>query len=424
MKDTVIKVEGLGKRYRIVALQKDNRKRSLSGRLFSTFDYLSRMLREPTEEETLWAVRDISFEVKQGEVLGIIGQNGAGKSTLLKLASRITQPSTGRIELHGRVGSMLEVGTGFHPDLTGRENIYVNGALMGMTPVEINRKFDAIVEFSGVGKFLDTMVKYYSSGMYVRLAFAVAAHLEPEILIIDEVLAVGDAEFQKKCLGKMDEITKGGRTILFVSHNMIAIRSLCPNTMLLKNGSVSLYGQTDDVVETYLKAEDLNVLEQAWDDPESAPGNELVRFHRIWIRNVTEGNGNRLTRSSRLQVGVEYWNLTGAQIHITLHFLVDDNIIAFTSWSGETPDWQKYSKNQGLLQTTCYIPANFLNSGYYFINIRAVLNDNRVIYKFKNALTFNVLDDESREGGWLGKEPGVVTPTLDWETNIITTEKI
>ncbi len=197
-------------------------------------------------------------------------------------------------------------------------------------------------------KFLDTMVKYYSSGMYVRLAFAVAAHLDPEILIIDEVLAVGDAEFQKKCLGKMDEITKGGRTILFVSHNMVAVRNLCHKTILLKKGSISLYGETNDVVDTYLKSEDLNVLEQHWDEPEMAPGNDLVRLHRIWINSCSQENGNKFTRSSPLQVGVEYWNLTASQLHITIHFLVDDKIIAFSSGSYLSKDWENYSKVSGL----------------------------------------------------------------------------
>jgi len=422
MSDTAIKVEGLGKRYRIVALQKDNRKRSLSGRMFSTFDYLNRILREPTEEETLWALRDVSFEVKQGEVLGIIGQNGAGKSTLLKLASRITQPTAGRIELYGRVGSMLEVGTGFHPELSGRENIYVNGALMGMTPGEINRKFDAIVEFSGVEKFLDTMVKYYSSGMYVRLAFAVAAQLEPEILIIDEVLSVGDAEFQKKCLGKMDEITRGGRTILFVSHNMVAIRNLCPKTILLKNGSISLYGETNDVVDTYLKSEDLNVLEQHWDKPEIAPGNDLVRLHRIWINSFSQENGNKFTRSSPLQVGVEYWNLTASQLHITIHFLVDDKIIAFSSGSYLSKDWENYSKVSGLICSICEIPAYFLNYTRYYINILVIRDDSNLILKYKNALSFEIVEEENRGYGWFGKRTGILSPDLHWETHVINGE--
>jgi len=225
MKDIAICVDKLSKRYRIGARQKREatlRKR-LGNMLASPFEYLRASLRPPTEDETLWALRDVSFEVQHGEVLGIIGRNGAGKSTLLKILSRITEPTSGTAALYGRVGSLLEVGTGFHPELTGRENIYMNGAILGMRRAEIDAKFDEIVDFAGVEKFIDTPVKRYSSGMYVRLGFAVAAHLEPEILIVDEVLAVGDAEFQKKCLGKMGEVAKGGRTVLFVSHNMASV---------------------------------------------------------------------------------------------------------------------------------------------------------------------------------------------------------
>ncbi len=419
MNETAIKVEGLGKRYRIGALKKDDQKRSLPGRLFSTFDYLSRMLREPTTEETLWALRDVSFEVKQGEVLGVIGQNGAGKSTLLKLISRITQPTTGRIELYGRVGSMLEVGTGFHPELTGRENIFVNGALMGMTPEEINRKFDAIVEFSGVEKFLDTMVKYYSSGMYVRLAFAVAAHLEPEILVVDEVLAVGDAEFQKKSLGKMDEITKGGRTILFVSHNMVAIRSLCHNAMLMENGSVSMYGKTEDVVENYLQSQDNNLLLQEWNDPSTAPGNDLVRIKRVWLNPENSVDDKKITDTKPIQIGVEYWNLTGINLSIILYFVLEDNVVAFTSGSYLSPEWNHFSSKKGVIRSVCEVPGNLLNTSTYKVNIFFVRNMRGIVYKMPSAIIFSVLENEGREFGWLGKIPGVIKPVLKWQSEFI-----
>lgn len=255
----MIRVDGLGKKY-IIGHQSNERytalrdviTRSAKGFVRTAGDMLrGRPVYSGDELEEFWALRDVSFEIKHGDVVGIIGRNGAGKSTLLKILSRITEPSEGRVEVKGRVASLLEVGTGFHPELTGRENIYLNGAILGMKRNEIRRKFDEIVDFSGVEKFLDTPVKRYSSGMYVRLAFAIAAHLEPEILVVDEVLAVGDAEFQKKCLGKMHDVAGHGRTVLFVSHNMAAVRQLCPNAVLLSNGRLLAMGTTSEIVDQY-----------------------------------------------------------------------------------------------------------------------------------------------------------------------------
>jgi lipopolysaccharide transport system ATP-binding protein len=256
MADTVVRVENLGKRYRIGALLKPARTRreALMRLAGAPFRYLKRTMTRPASEEILWALRNVSFEVERGEVVGIIGRNGAGKSTLLKILSRITEPTEGSAELHGRVGSLLEVGTGFHPELTGRENIYMNGTILGMRRAEIAEKFDEIVAFAEVEKFIDTSVKYYSSGMYVRLAFAVAAHLEPEILIVDEVLAVGDASFQRKCLGKMQNVAQEGRTILFVSHNMAAVQRLCPRALLLEQGQLLLGGDTSTVLSAYYRS--------------------------------------------------------------------------------------------------------------------------------------------------------------------------
>jgi lipopolysaccharide transport system ATP-binding protein len=256
MQQPIIKVEHISKLYRIGAQEKQygSLRESIVGALRSPMGRLRRAVRS-SSNETIWAVKDVSFEVKPGEVVGIIGRNGAGKSTLLKILSRITKPTEGAVDLFGRVGSLLEVGTGFHQELTGRENIYLNGAILGMGRTEIDRKFDQIVHFAEVDKFLDTPVKRYSSGMYVRLAFAVAAHLEPEILIVDEVLAVGDASFQKKCLGKMGDVARQGRTVLFVSHNMPAVKSLCGRAILLDEGRVTLDGSVDDVVNAYLTAD-------------------------------------------------------------------------------------------------------------------------------------------------------------------------
>jgi len=251
MSEIAIKVEHLGKRYKIG--KQRVRYKSLRESLVSALSVpLRRLQGQSDKEDTIWALQDVSFEIKQGEVVGIIGRNGAGKSTLLKILSRITKPTTGRAEIYGRVGSLLEVGTGFHPELTGRENIYLNGAILGMTRREIDRKFDEIVAFSEMEQFLDTPVKHYSSGMYVRLAFAVAAHLEPEILVVDEVLAVGDAQFQKKCLGKMGDVAQSGRTVLFVSHNMAAIQRLCEYSIWLDNGRIMMFGNTPHVLDSYL----------------------------------------------------------------------------------------------------------------------------------------------------------------------------
>jgi lipopolysaccharide transport system ATP-binding protein len=253
MSDTVIRVENLGKRYRIGLKEKAPKtlREAMTGLVGAPFKYLRTVLREPTPDEVIWALKDVSFEVKQGEVVGIIGRNGAGKSTLLKILSQITEPTCGYAEIRGRVGSLLEVGTGFHPDLTGRENTYLNGTILGMKKWEIDRCFDEIVAFAEVDKFIDTPVKFYSSGMYTRLAFAVAAHLQPEILIVDEVLAVGDIQFQEKCLGKMEDVAKEGRTVLFVSHNMGAIRTLCKRGILLSQGSSVVDGSIDKVIGYY-----------------------------------------------------------------------------------------------------------------------------------------------------------------------------
>ena len=255
MSDIAIRVENLSKRYRIGGPQASYRtlRESLVGAVTAPLRYLRHSQSASRERETIWALKDVSFEVKRGEVVGIIGRNGAGKTTLLKILSRITEPTEGRAEIHGRVGSLLEVGTGFHPELTGRENIYLNGAILGMRKAEIDRKFDEIVAFAEIEKFLDTPVKHYSSGMYVRLAFAVAAHLEPEILLVDEVLAVGDAAFQKKCLGKMGDVAKEGRTVLFVSHNMGAVESLCMRGILLDRGQLVFDGERATAISRYLE---------------------------------------------------------------------------------------------------------------------------------------------------------------------------
>ena len=278
MSEIAVRVRGLSKSYRIgVRRQATSWHSQVVNTLLSPFDYLRSSLREATEEETLWALRDISFDVYDGEVLGIVGRNGAGKSTLLKILSLITEPTSGEAELFGRVGSLLEVGTGFHDELTGRENVYMNGAILGMAKTEIDRKFDEIVDFAGVERFIDTQVKRYSSGMKVRLAFAVAAHLEPELLVIDEVLAVGDADFQKRCLGKMESFAEGGRTVLFVSHNMPAVIRLCDRAILLDHGRKIDEGKPDLVVSHYLDVNRMGGAKREW-DIYTAPGTDELKL--------------------------------------------------------------------------------------------------------------------------------------------------
>src|SRR5439155_1585645 len=269
----------------------------------------SRSQKSEGVNDTIWALKNVSFEIPRGEVVGVIGRNGAGKSTLLKLLSRITEPTEGHAEIHGRVGSLLEVGTGFHPELTGRENIYLNGAILGMRRAEIASKFDEMVAFAEIDKFIDTPVKHYSSGMYMRLAFAVAAHLEPEILVIDEVLAVGDAAFQKKCLGKMGEVAKQGRTVLFVSHNLTALQSLCDRAIWLDAGRLISYGQAGSIVHEYLQSTVTSTLERCWDDPGTAPGDKHVRLHRVAVRPRTVRASDPVSVQTPVDLEFSYWNL-------------------------------------------------------------------------------------------------------------------
>jgi lipopolysaccharide transport system ATP-binding protein len=340
MNDIAIKVENLGKMYRIGAEEQrpDGLWDATKQAVLSPFDYLRRITRPPTEEETLWALKDVSFEVERGEVVGIIGRNGAGKSTLLKVLSRITEPTEGRAVINGRVGSLLEVGTGFHPELTGRENIYLNGAILGMTRAEIDRKFDEIVAFSGVEKFIDTPVKRYSSGMRVRLGFSVAAHLDPEILLIDEVLAVGDMSFQRKCIGKMDDVAKSGRTVLFVSHNMSMISSLCSRCILLREGNLALMGNTEAVVEKYKVASspNLNVPLSKRDDRR---GSGDLRFTKLRVLGDTPEAGDEpgyVSSCQPVKFVVEYSTLNGEPIKdldvaIRISSIYGDPLVTFNS---------------------------------------------------------------------------------------------
>jgi len=431
MSDIVIKAENLGKKY-IIGHQTDRGRytalrdvlmQKTSGLWHKTKNLVRGKPANAEEQEEFWALKELNFEIKRGETVGIIGRNGAGKSTLLKVLSRITEPSTGRVTIKGRVASLLEVGTGFHPELSGRENIYLNGAILGMTRAEIRRKFDEIVAFAETEKFLDTPVKRYSSGMYVRLAFAVAAHLEPEILIVDEVLAVGDAAFQKKCLSKMGSVANEGRSILFVSHNLVALRSLCTQAMWLDNGKLQDVGLSTDVVANYLQLQTRSLYEQIWDDSNSAPGNEMVRLHRVWIEPEEGSYLAGMPREKPLNICVEYWHLNPkTQLHITLHVYVEEQIVAFTTGSTQGSGWEENSRRKGLIRSTCKIPAYFFNTGQIRVKLWVIMDQSSSIYSLEDVLSFEIIETEKRSIGYLGKEPGVLSPKIPWETEYIGTD--
>jgi lipopolysaccharide transport system ATP-binding protein len=415
MSDVIISVENLGKKYVIRHLEERTPYKTLRESLIKSAAGLfrrredSRRARGPEE---FWALKNVSFDVERGKVLGIIGRNGAGKSTVLKVLSRITQPSEGRVTLRGRVASLLEVGTGFHQELTGRENIFLNGSILGMTHAEIRSKFDEIVAFAGVEKFLDTPVKRYSSGMYIRLAFAVAAHLEPEILVVDEVLAVGDAEFQKKCMSKMQDVASGtGRTVLFVSHNMIAVQSLCEQAVLLDRGHLKSAGPAASVIASYLSETMESNQTTTWDDPKSAPGNSIMRIRRISVTDGDDPDSKSLSMQTEIRIETEYTvGETSSLLHITYHLRNDQGITVLTS--GNKPRVH----SAGIYRAVCRIPGNLLNSGGYFLKLFIVENENLAVYWKEDVVSFNVMDAAQRQTAYMGREPGIVQPILEWST--------
>ncbi|MDD5728306.1 MAG: polysaccharide ABC transporter ATP-binding protein [Victivallales bacterium] len=422
---SVIKVENLSKKYIIGHDRAANRayhyyslRESLTHHARGIYQRLRHPLtpnRENTELEEFWALKDINFEIKQGDRVGIIGRNGAGKSTLLKILSRITEPTTGKITMHGRVASLLEVGTGFHPELTGRENIYLNGAILGMSRLEIKKKFDEIVAFAEVEKFLDTPVKHYSSGMYVRLAFAVAAHLEPEILLVDEVLAVGDAEFQKKCLGKMEDVSKEGRTVLFVSHSMPTITSLCNKAILLKSGTVDISGETFKVVEKY----SLNTAGGTYYSFQD----EKNKFSDIYLELVDSWIDGQSNKKGLFSLDDE--------IHIKIRFIIkkDNDYITIPVCNLFLVDGTCALASSGTVcrnfkpgvyMAECVIPAHFLNNNTYVIAIG--INSSKrgnYIHHYYNTSTmvFTIADNmgpDSERYGYIKPYAGVVHPLLKW----------
>ena len=412
--DVAVSVRGLSKAYTIAHNAENH---TTAG------EALMHRLKNPlakSETETFWALKDVEFDIQKGDVVGIIGRNGAGKSTLLKVLSRITEPTTGQIDLYGRVGSLLEVGTGFHPELTGRENVYLNGAILGMKKSEIARQFDAIVDFSGTEQFLDTPVKRYSSGMYVRLAFAVAAHLNPEILIIDEVLAVGDAEFQKKCLGKMQDVADSGRTVLFVSHNMTAVQTLCNRAIWLSKGGVVAEGIASQIVPDYFNKTLTNVSEQIWDDAEAAPGDEKVRLHRLSVRPSQSDPSDAITVRTPITLEFEYWNLQpDTYLNLSIDLYNKDGIRVLNTFSSSDAKWQGRPFSRGLHRSCFNIPGDLLNDGVHRVDLMVVENQGVVLFRLDDALVFEVHDANDLRGDYHGEWSGAVRPNLNWQTESV-----
>ncbi|MCV9931258.1 ABC transporter ATP-binding protein [Flavobacterium sp. LS1R47] len=358
----------------------------------------------------VWALQDINFEVERGEVLGIIGKNGAGKSTLLKILSKVTAPTTGSIKSRGRIASLLEVGTGFNPELTGRENIFLNGAILGMTKKEITSKLDEIIDFSGCERYIDTPVKRYSSGMTVRLAFAVAAFLEPEILVIDEVLAVGDAEFQKKAIGKMQDISKGeGRTVLFVSHNMAAVKSLCTRGIVLEHGKVVFEGEIENVVSYYLGGDTNSMNFKTFGKEYDLP---IFKLNEISLNNLGRSSDDVLRENEiiNLNTRIDIKVKNAQRYHLTYH-LYNEMGEAMFSFSNVESLALKYGTNK----IVCNFPIYFLQSGQYFLSLFIVEDSRQAIFIEKDIIAFTVVDSGRELGTYMGREPGFIRPQFIWQ---------
>ncbi|MEM7100824.1 MAG: ABC transporter ATP-binding protein [Pseudomonadota bacterium] len=433
-KDIAIKTENLSKLYRLGAL--DDKQENVAQAMLSviknpiknykkyrsTYDFsdISDDEMDLSELNAFWALKDISFEIERGEAVGIIGHNGAGKSTLLKILSRITPPSRGSAEMHGRLNSLLEVGTGFHPELTGRENVYLNGSVLGMRRKEIDTKFDEIVDFSGVDKFLDTPVKRYSSGMRVRLAFAVAAHLEPEILIVDEVLAVGDAEFQRKCLTKMGEGSKSGQTVILVSHNMRAISRLADRVIWLDSGTLKRDGSTQAILTEYLSSVRSICTRMEWSG-EDAPRGNVVRMDAVQVENKDGGSPDSFDIRHDIFVRLEYEVLESGYRVRPFFSIWNDEGVNFCVALDQDPAWENQKRPAGRYTSVARIPGNFLSEGVQSIHV-AIWTIEPVRerqFSVEEALTFQVIDTmegDSVRRDFSGDLPGMVRPEFEWNT--------
>lgn len=417
MSGTVIKVENVSKQYRLGQVGTGTLSHDLNRIWYKIRGKEDPYLKigevnnrtQTGSTEYVWSLRDISFEVKRGDVLGIIGKNGAGKSTLLKILSRVTQPTTGNVKVKGRIASLLEVGTGFHPELSGRENIFLNGSILGMSKSEIRSKFDEIVNFSGVERYIDTPVKRYSSGMYVRLAFAVAAHLEPEILVVDEVLAVGDAEFQKKCLGKMKDVSGQGRTVLFVSHNMAAIKSLCKSALVLEYGKAKFLGETANAVSYYLKGDSESQNKKTF-------GKEYDKkeftLHEISMNPRGKTSDDVLDEYQEIELNTLISIKNSAErLHLTYVLNNENGEPLFTFSHINSGSRMANGKNY----LKCTFPKDFLNIGTYYLSIYIIEDAKVTIFVEKDILSFDVQEGERAIGTWMGREPGFIKPKFEWE---------
>ena len=417
---SIIKVESLSKQYRIGGVNNT----------YSTLrDALATAARAPLERlrgnrnhdaNTIWALKDVSFDVLPGEVIGIIGRNGAGKSTLLKILSRITEPTSGRLEIYGRSVSLLEVGTGFHPELTGRENTYLNGAILGMAKSEIKRKFDEIVAFAEIEKFIDTPVKFYSSGMYVRLAFAVAAHLEPDILVLDEVLAVGDTAFQQKCLGKMREVSSHGRTVLLVSHGMATVGQLCKRTIWLDEGRIKEFGSSDTVIQSYLNSQKPMAAEFTRDESE-VERTSSVFILGVRVRNSENQNASIIDAKRPFSIELEYrvTNRTLAWVGFSISARDGADVLAATD--GDIDKYASIPREPGVYTSICYIPEGLFNARQYQLSCfaaRTVGGRVEILDHLENVIAFGV-ENPSGVGAYMPKSRvGVISPRLDWEMSL------
>ena len=452
MKNIAIRAEGLGKQYRIGGSSRiahddlgglyENQGALLGG--YSPFDgsmsvrdALSKVLMAPLRravgvlrkepatravERTIWALQDVSLEITAGEVVGLIGRNGSGKSTLLRILSRITEPTRGWAEVSGRVGSLLEVGTGFHPELTGRENTFLNGAILGMKKAEIERKFDEIVAFAELERFVDTPVKHYSSGMYMRLAFAVAAHLEPEILLVDEVLAVGDVRFQRKCLEKMHSVGSEGRTVLFVSHNMPAITRLCPRVILLDQGRVLRDGPAHEVASAYMVSDSGATAARQWTDPSKAPGGVVVRLRSVRVVTKDGRPADAVDIRRPIEVEMQYDVLKGGYVLLPYYEFSNDEGICVFSTRDVDPTWRQRPRPEGRWISSVTIPGNLLSEGMLFVSLGVItLNPMAVQFELRDAVGFQIMDShdgDSARGDWAGNVRGAMRPLLRWTSRL------
>ena len=417
MEEIILKVEGLSKQYRLGNVG--------TGSLaddFKRFAYKLRGKEDPFlkigetndrskkgSSDYVWALKDINFEVKKGEVLGIIGRNGAGKSTLLKILSKVTGPTQGAIKYNGKIASLLEVGTGFHGEMTGRENVFLNGAILGMTKKEIDGKIEEIIAFSGCDRYIDTPVKRYSSGMTVRLAFAVAAFLEPDILIIDEVLAVGDVEFQKKAIGKMKDISNsGGRTVLFVSHNMAAVKNLCTRAIILENGKGVFNGPVDKAIAYYLNGPSIN---NSNNKKFTEIKNDTFKLEQISICEKSMNQTQFLNEYHEIEINTDvYIKKDASRLHLTYLLKGEDGSDLFTFTHAQSKIKLKEGKNY----LTCFFPKGFLNIGRYYLSFYLIEDAKRTVYHEPDIMIFSIQEGQREVGAWLGKEPGVIKPIFKW----------